>query len=311
MRLRLRLRPRTSRCCGWMSSVPRMRIHHLSCGTLCPVGGRLMSERKSRPLRGALACHCLLIEAGQRLILVDTGLGLLDMGNRRMDRFFRFQCKPLVTPEQTAVRQVQRLGYSPRDVRHIVLTHLDFDHAGGLDDFPGAQVHLHVKEADAASARRGLIARGRYRPEQWSSHDRWRLYRDGGEPWFGFASVRNVGVPEVLLIPLVGHTWGHCGVAVARPGGGWLLHAGDAFFDRRELDSKNPRCKAGLRYYQLQMEVDRRLRLWNQRRLRDLVRLHGDEVRVICAHDPVQFEEWARRSPEQPLVAAPSGTATL
>ena len=47
MRLRLRLRPRTSRCCGWMSSVPRMRIHHLSCGTLCPVGGRLMSERKS------------------------------------------------------------------------------------------------------------------------------------------------------------------------------------------------------------------------------------------------------------------------
>jgi len=294
-----------------MSSVPRMRIHHLSCGTLCPVGGRLMSERKSRPLRGALACHCLLIEAGQRLILVDTGLGLLDMGNRRMDRFFRFQCKPLVTPEQTAVRQVQRLGYSPRDVRHIVLTHLDFDHAGGLDDFPGAQVHLHVKEADAASARRGLIARGRYRPEQWSSHDRWRLYRDGGEPWFGFASVRNVGVPEVLLIPLVGHTWGHCGVAVARPGGGWLLHAGDAFFDRRELDSKNLRCKAGLRYYQLQMEVDRRLRLWNQRRLRDLVRLHGDEVRVICAHDPVQFEEWARRSPEQPLVAGPSGTATL
>jgi len=32
---------------------------------------------------------------------------------------------------------------------------------------------------------------------------------------------------------------------------------------------------------------------------------------VICAHDPVQFEEWAQRSPEQPLVAAPSGTATL
>ena len=35
------------------------------------------------------------------------------------------------------------------------------------------------------------------------------------------------------------------------------------------------------------------------------------EVRVICAHDPVQFEEWAQRSPEEPLVAAPSGTATV
>jgi hypothetical protein len=41
-----------------------MRIHHLSCGTLRPVGGRLISERKCRPLRGALACHCLLIETG-------------------------------------------------------------------------------------------------------------------------------------------------------------------------------------------------------------------------------------------------------
>jgi glyoxylase-like metal-dependent hydrolase (beta-lactamase superfamily II) len=36
--------------------------------------------------------------------------------------------------------QVQRLGFDPRDVRHIVLTHLDFDHAGGLDDFPHATV---------------------------------------------------------------------------------------------------------------------------------------------------------------------------
>ena len=52
----------------------RMRIHHLSCGTLCPVGGRLMSERKCRPLRGALACHCLLIETGQGLVLVSEVL---------------------------------------------------------------------------------------------------------------------------------------------------------------------------------------------------------------------------------------------
>jgi glyoxylase-like metal-dependent hydrolase (beta-lactamase superfamily II) len=284
-----------------------MRIHHLSCGTLCPVGGRLMSERKCRPLRGALACHCLLIETAQFLVLVDTGLGLRDLGNRRLDPFFRFQCKPALRPEQTAVRQVQRLGYSPRDVRHIVMTHLDFDHAGGLDDFPDAQVHVHLDEAEAANARRGWVSKGRYRPEQWSSAERWELYRPGGESWFGFECVRGVGVPEILLIPLVGHTWGHCGVAVEEPGGGWLLHAGDAYFDRREMDWRRPRCKPGLRYYQAQMEVDRRARLGNQRRLRELIRRHGDQVRVFCAHDPVQFEEWARRSPEEPAAEAPSG----
>jgi glyoxylase-like metal-dependent hydrolase (beta-lactamase superfamily II) len=247
-----------------------------------------------------------LLETGAGLVLVDTGLGLNDIGNHRLEPFFRFQCKPRMTEAQTAVRQVEALDFAASDVRHIVLTHLDFDHAGGLDDFPRAQVHLHVDEAEAASARRSLIARGRYRPEQWGSHDRWTLYRQGGESWFGFECVRDVGVPDVMLIPLVGHTWGHCGVAVAEPGGGWLLHAGDAFFDRREL-SATPRCKPGLRYYQVQMEVDRKQRLGNQRRLRQLVREHGAEVRVLCAHDPVMFEEWARRSPERDF--ATSGLA--
>jgi glyoxylase-like metal-dependent hydrolase (beta-lactamase superfamily II) len=133
---------------------PQMRIHHLSCGTLCPVGGRLMSECKCRLLRGALACHCLLIESSDGLVLVDTGLGLRDVGNHRLEPFFRFQCKPLVTAERTVVGQLRRLGFAAEDVRHIMLTHLDFDHAGGLDDFPGAQVHLHVDEVEAASARR-------------------------------------------------------------------------------------------------------------------------------------------------------------
>jgi glyoxylase-like metal-dependent hydrolase (beta-lactamase superfamily II) len=275
-----------------------MRIHHLSCGTLCPVGGSLMSERRCRPFRGALACHCLLLETGAGLVLVDTGLGLNDIGNHRIESFFRFQCKPNISEAQTAVRQIEALGFSKDDVRHIVMTHLDFDHAGGLDDFPNAQVHVHVDEAEAASARRSFIAKGRYRPSQWGSHERWTLYRQGGDSWFGFQCVRDVGIPDVLLVPLVGHTWGHCGVAVAEPGGGWLLHAGDAFFDRREISAK-PRCKPGLRYYQLQMEVDRKERLRNQRRLRQLVRDHASEVRVLCSHDPVMFEEWARRSPEE------------
>ena len=45
------------------------------------------------------------------------------------------------------------LGLDPRDVRHIVVTHLDLDHAGGLADFPDAKVHLHAREHAAAMAR--------------------------------------------------------------------------------------------------------------------------------------------------------------
>jgi glyoxylase-like metal-dependent hydrolase (beta-lactamase superfamily II) len=43
-----------------------------------------------------------------------------------------------------------------------------------------------------------------------------KLYDEGGEDWFGFAGVRALGDanPDILIIPLQGHTPGHCGVAV-------------------------------------------------------------------------------------------------
>jgi glyoxylase-like metal-dependent hydrolase (beta-lactamase superfamily II) len=296
-----------------MRSLSAMRVRHLSCGTLCPIGGRLMHERTISPARGELCCHCLLIETNDGLVLVDTGLGLEDVAapRERLTPFFRFECRPLRDPEQTAVRQVERLGFSARDVRHIVLTHLDFDHAGGLDDFPSARVHLYLPEAAAASAARGPIQAGRYRPQQWRSVDRWQLYRAEGEPWFGFDAVREMDglPPEILLIPLVGHTHGHCGVAVQEDSGHWLLHAGDAYFYRAEMNLERPWCTPGLRFYQLQMEVDRRQRLANQRRLRELKHAHRSEVTIFSAHDPVELDTLAAQRgtlPARPFTEAPS-----
>lgn len=44
------------------------------------------------------------------------------------------------------VKQIDGRSYRIEDVRHIVLTHLDLDHAGGLPDFPHAKVHVHATE---------------------------------------------------------------------------------------------------------------------------------------------------------------------
>ena len=49
----------------------------------------------------------------------------------------------------------------------------------------------------------------------------------------------------MLLVPLAGHTWGHSGVAIAEDGGGWLLHAGDAYFYRGEVGSEHYECPPG------------------------------------------------------------------
>ncbi|MET0376617.1 MAG: MBL fold metallo-hydrolase, partial [Rhizorhabdus sp.] len=184
------------------------------------------------------------------------------------------------------------LGFSPVDVRHIVLTHLDFDHAGGLEDFPHARVHVMEAERDAAERkRRGFIATRRYRPAQWDDVRDWRTYAGGGEPWFGFDSVRALDglPPEILFVPMPGHTWGHAGVAV-QTAQGWVLNAGDAYFYRRELDADRRRCTPGLRFYQTMMEVDREARLGNQQRLRDLKQAHGSEVTIFCSHDELELE---------------------
>jgi hypothetical protein len=48
--------------------------------------------------------------------------------------------------------------------------------------------------------------------------------------------------------------------------------------------------------YQTLMEKDRKLRLGNQERLRDLRRRHGAKVQVMCSHDPIEFERVAGRA---------------
>lgn len=279
-----------------------MRIHHLNCATMCPYGGQLMGRPQPGFGPARVTCHCLLIETEQGLVLVDTGLGMADITDPRprLSAFFLALMRPRLDAAETALSQVTRRGFKASDVRHIILTHLDFDHAGGLGDFHHATVHVLSDEVHAARMRDGTIARGRYRPLQWTPEPSWQTYSPDGEPWFGFRSVRDlVGLPpEILLIPLPGHTLGHTGVAVQGPSG-WLLHAGDAYFYRGEMDPEHPTCPAGLRAYQTMMEVDREARLANQARLRELVRTHGDEVKVTCSHDAVEFDAWVARSVQE------------
>lgn len=274
-----------------------MRIHHLNCGTDCPVGGAMFDGR-SKGLTGTLVCHCLLIETDAHgLVLVDTGYGLKDIAHphrspARITRAMRAMMGIQLREEETAIRQVEALGFRAEDVRHIVLTHLDFDHAGGLEDFPGAVVHLLDAEFSAATGpRRGFVARNRYRPSQLDEVANWQRYSSQGEAWFGFDAVRDLAglPPEILLVPLPGHTWGHAGVAIKLKER-WLLHAGDAYFYHGEMRGAERVCTPGLRGYQRMMEVARDQRLANQQRLRVLSREHRHELNVVCAHDVVEFE---------------------
>src|SRR5262245_41931721 len=151
------------------------KVHHLNCATMCPAGGFLLGQRG---FRGRLVAHCLLIETERDgLVLIDTGFGTRDVaGQTPLRRMFRSVVRPRLDAEEPAIAQIRALGLDPAAVRHIVVTHLDVDHAGGLSDFPGARVHLHAREHAAAMARTRSIERQRYLPEHWSHGPRWELY---------------------------------------------------------------------------------------------------------------------------------------
>lgn len=272
-----------------------IRIHHLDCGCMCPFGGALY-DGFSKGLTAHLCCHCLLIETdGDGLVLVDTGFGEQDVQNpQRLSRMFRLLNNIQFDPALTAVVQIRRLGFQPADVRHILLTHLDFDHAGGLVDFPNATVHVLQDEHAAVQQLRGFLPRRRFVPAQWRDVRRWQFYREEGDEWFGFQSIRCV-LDNILLIPLRGHTAGHSGVAIQSENG-WVLHAGDAYFYRSEIGQPSYHCTPGLRLYQRLMDTDHDKRVLNQRRLRALSLAHP-QMDIFCSHDA---RELSRYLPGQP-----------
>jgi glyoxylase-like metal-dependent hydrolase (beta-lactamase superfamily II) len=281
-----------------------MIVHHLNCISTCPLGGRLMDGRtRSLAERGLLTCHCLLVETSAGLVLVDTGFGLRDVADprSRISRFFLGLVSPDFREEMTAIRQIQRLGFDLRDVTHIVLSHLDFDHAGGLDDFPHATVHMLQVERDYAFEQKTWMDRQRFRPQQWSTSGNWRVYQaSAGEAWNGFSRVQQLDglPPELLVVPLRGHTFGHAGIAVNTTGEQWLFNAADAYFYHAEMHAK-PHCTPGLRMYQWMLEKDRTARFDNQRRLRELA-LREFAVTVFCSHDVTEFERLAKRAANEP-----------
>ena len=262
-------------------------IHSLNCSTMCPNGAVRLGIIEADP--GHLIAHCLLIESSDGLILVDTGFGTEDIKQRKRLGAARLLTGPILDETETATAQITALGLDPADVRHIVVTHLDLDHAGGIGDFPNAQVHVHRTELEAALHPTRRTAT-RYRSAQWAHGPQWAPHEtQSGDAWNGFARARLIeqAGTEIALIALHGHTSGHSGVAV-NTGDGWLLHAGDAYLHHGEIETP-PRTTRGRTVYHQINSVDEKLRRENAARLAELQREHQGDVTVFCAHDPADL----------------------
>lgn len=70
-----------------------------------------------------LASRSLLADTGDRLILVDTGIG-----NKQSEKFFSYYH---ITGDRSLEHSLHKLGYSTEQITDVILTHLHFDHVGG------------------------------------------------------------------------------------------------------------------------------------------------------------------------------------
>jgi glyoxylase-like metal-dependent hydrolase (beta-lactamase superfamily II) len=261
-----------------------VKVHHLNCGTMRP------------PATPLLVCHVLVVETEGGLVLIDTGYGLADIAKpgQRLGPT-RHLFKPALDPQETAAMQIERLGFRRDDVRHIVVTHFDVDHIGGLADFPAARVHVTTAEVDGAIRSPSWRERTRYRSAQWA-HDPSIVEHDAkGENWRGFAAAAELADVStgIALIPLPGHSRGHACVAVDA-GDRWILHCGDAFYQQGSIDGRS-RVATTLQAAEAFIAFDRARVRDNHARLAELFARSEPDLMIVCAHDAEQYERAQNR----------------
>lgn len=250
-----------------------MKVHHLNCGSL------------GTP-KVPLVCHVLLIETGNGLVLVDAGFGLADCAEPGRLGPSRHLLRPVLDIAETAVRQVERLGFQRDDVRHIITTHFDFDHIGGISDFPDAQIHVTAAEALGAMRPPTRREKIRFRSAQWAHGPHIVEHNPEGERWRGFAAAKELSeiAPGLVLVSLPGHTRGHACVAVDA-GHRWVLHCGDAFYFRGTLTGQSPVPRT-IKLSEELIAFDLKRVRDNHARLTELYNRREPDLFLVSAHDP-------------------------
>jgi glyoxylase-like metal-dependent hydrolase (beta-lactamase superfamily II) len=259
-------------------------IHHINNFMMLEVI-HLNCVRIVSPIQENVCGHCLLLKENEQLLLIDTGIGLLDtlhpeerIGQQLIDLVgFRFDEK------LTAIRQIEQLGLDPDKVTDCVISHLDSDHIGGLADFPLATVHVASEELENFHS-----GNPRYLQAPLSHDPRIQSYASADAEWFGFEArkVNTAFSTDIFLIPLFGHTLGHCGAAF-NANGKWIFYIGDAYYLRSELSHDDQPVNELARM----RADDNALRMVTLERIRQLMHDHP-EIDVFGYHDIEEFRQY-------------------
>lgn len=209
-----------------------------------------------------------VIDHPDGVALFDCGLhaDLVNADDPYRERLRRFGQDSPVTADELPAAALERLDIDPARVRYAVLSHLHFDHAGGLHALPNAQVVVQRREweagADEETAKRYFL------PKRFFDLGHDVKLIDGEHDLFGDGSV--------TLHPSFGHTPGHQSMRVRSAMGDHIL-VGDACYHCEVVETRA--FPEWADHAAMNASLD------------GLLAMRAPETVMVFGHDPAQWGE--------------------
>jgi glyoxylase-like metal-dependent hydrolase (beta-lactamase superfamily II) len=227
-----------------------MKIYFLSTGFGSVAKGLFVQGAGWRNVRFPILS--VLIERSNDLVLFDTGIGTRIEEEMRPPIywgnlfFHRFVMRTQFNPQQDAlVHQLPRLGFKPADVKNVIISHLHWDHAGGMRDFPHAHFFVGRREWDfASSLSKGALFKNAFIKEQFcgAGLDIELIETDPRKAFKNFPASHDLfGDGSMVLVDLPGHSPGLMGLYVTMPSGRRFLFSADTFYFPEGLEERLPK----------------------------------------------------------------------
>lgn len=167
-----------------------MVIHVIETGRL--IGNRMFMRAQGfsegllrRRVDEEFPVHSFVVEHPEGTFAIDAGLGAPVPIPKWQRRFV----PTVVGGSRRMDDELRARGLDPATVSPVILTHLGWDHVGGVDSFPHAEVLVHRPEHAAAMSRQW---RARYRPDLWPAGFAPTLFDLGDVPLGPFPRSRTL-----------------------------------------------------------------------------------------------------------------------
>lgn len=181
-----------------------------------------------------------LIEQEDGLVLVDTGetAKIYEEGYLPKGGVYHKAVQTFIQPEEEIQYQLDKLGFSPQDIKTVVLTHLHGDHIGGLAHFSHSRILVSRQEYEFATSNKGES--NGYFQKNWPTWFKPELvdYQNEKEGIFN-TSYRLDAKENIVIVPTPGHSIGHQSV-IAKGQKKSFFIGGDLTYNQTTLEQEIP-----------------------------------------------------------------------